>query len=176
MPAGNHPLLDPCWSSEALEFVHDGLEATRIEKVRLIAQDERALGWLRVCVRPTEDSLNCGRCEKCLRTMINLHAVGALERCPMFPSKIEPRRIARLDVVNVNHQVFFEQNIRALKERPSDARIVRALQTAIKRSHFRRDLREIAMEWLPGPFRMVRRLYRAAGRAAASEGEPHADE
>src|SRR5262245_33471063 len=32
-PWGSHPLVDPLWSTGALEFVHDGCEATRNEKV-----------------------------------------------------------------------------------------------------------------------------------------------
>ena len=40
---GSHPALDPLWSTETLEFVHDGCEATRIEKVALIAEHDVVL-------------------------------------------------------------------------------------------------------------------------------------
>ena len=34
-PLGSHPLLDPLWSSEDVELVHDGCEATRLDKLAL---------------------------------------------------------------------------------------------------------------------------------------------
>jgi hypothetical protein len=48
-PWGTHPLLDPLWSSEVLEFVHHGCGARRIEKVELLAGFGGALNNLRVC-------------------------------------------------------------------------------------------------------------------------------
>ena len=159
IPAGTHPLLDPNWNTEALAFVHDGLEATRIDKVRRIAQDERALAWLRVCPNPPEGAYNCGRCEKCIRTMINLHSAGTLERCPTFPKALDPGAIARLDVVNLNHEVYFWQNIRELKQTREDRRIAGALREAIRRAHAKRRARELARALLPGPYRVGRGIY-----------------
>ena len=37
LPEGSHPLLDPLWSTESLDVVHDGAEATRPEKVKGLA-------------------------------------------------------------------------------------------------------------------------------------------
>ena len=73
-PWGSHPLLDPLWSSDVLEFKHDGCEATRVQKVKFISEFDVVLRSLRVCSTPV---YNCGQCEKCLRTMINLHLAGA---------------------------------------------------------------------------------------------------
>ncbi|MDJ0851494.1 MAG: hypothetical protein QNK04_24230, partial [Myxococcota bacterium] len=53
-PWGSHPLLDPLWSSELLEFVHDGCEANRVEKADLIGGSEAALRHLRVCPKSPE--------------------------------------------------------------------------------------------------------------------------
>jgi len=170
LPAGNHPLLDPRWGTETLQFLHDGLEADRLGKVRRIAQDERALAWLRVCGHPPAGALNCGRCEKCLRTMINLHVVGALERCTTLPHEFDLRSISQLEVVNINHQVYFEQNIRALQGSAADRRIARALQRAIHASGRRRAIRRTAQAVLPGPYRFLRRMVRG-GETAQKEGE-----
>jgi hypothetical protein len=38
LPSGAHPLLDPLWSTESLTFFHDGCEASRLGRIRLIAQ------------------------------------------------------------------------------------------------------------------------------------------
>ena len=49
-PFGSHPDLDPNWSTEILEFVHEA-EVDKIEKCRLIGQYEVALQTLHVCLR-----------------------------------------------------------------------------------------------------------------------------
>lgn len=88
IPYGSHPLLDPNYSSGTLKIRHDGFVLSRLDKVRLVAGWEPALMNLRVCNRQQEyrsDMLNCGRCEKCLRTMLELKLLGALERTKAFP-------------------------------------------------------------------------------------------
>ncbi|MFD0345158.1 hypothetical protein ACFQ0M_01880 [Kitasatospora aburaviensis] len=51
-PFGSHPVLDHLWSSESLEIVHDGADATRAEKVaRRLARSDLALQNLTVCWR-----------------------------------------------------------------------------------------------------------------------------
>jgi len=50
IPHGSHPLLDPLWSTESTRIIHDGADATRIDKVASqIAQSPVALEHLRVC-------------------------------------------------------------------------------------------------------------------------------
>ncbi len=70
VPLGSHPLTDPLWSNGSVQIVHDGAEARRVDKVMKIARDGNALANLRVCF--TDMNINCGRCSKCLRTMIPL--------------------------------------------------------------------------------------------------------
>ena len=87
-PWGTHPLLDPLWATEQVSFVHDGCEADRTEKVCFIARSSLVLDTLRVCPGYTP-AYNCGRCRKCLRTMIDLMLADALERCATLPSEID---------------------------------------------------------------------------------------
>src|SRR5262249_14111684 len=75
---GSHPLLDPLWSTECTTIVHDGTEATRMNKVAAVAGSDVALRWLRVCWENPNGEYNCGRCAKCLRTMASLRILGAL--------------------------------------------------------------------------------------------------
>jgi hypothetical protein len=89
-PYGTHPLLDPLYSSSDLRIRHDGIELSRLEKTRLIAGWDVALQNLRVCNQYRQyrsGSLNCGRCEKCVRTMLELLALGALDKTNVFPSQ-----------------------------------------------------------------------------------------
>jgi uncharacterized SAM-binding protein YcdF (DUF218 family) len=84
-PLGSHPDLDHLWSSEEVELVHDGVEAERLEKVRLLAGSEAARRSLRVCWTNDGGAYNCGHCEKCVHTMLALAAVGDPEAFPTFP-------------------------------------------------------------------------------------------
>lgn len=96
-PWGSSPLLDPHWSDGRIRFLHDGCEASRLDKVRSVASCDLALQTLRVCFFNT-DRMNCSRCEKCQRTMMALRACGALERSPAFPSGLDLRTTRRLSI------------------------------------------------------------------------------
>lgn len=84
---GTHPLLDPNYSSTDLRVIHDGIRFSRLEKVSLIAQWEAGLQNIRSCWDPfrAADTLNCGLCEKCLRTMTQLLVFDKLKSCQAFP-------------------------------------------------------------------------------------------
>jgi hypothetical protein len=86
-PHGHHPLLDDRLSSGALRAVPGLPYRTRHEKVGLLAAWPEALEVLHPCFLredPAPGRVNCGTCEKCLRTMLSLEAFGALARTPAF--------------------------------------------------------------------------------------------
>lgn len=142
VPWGSHRVLDPLWSSEDLEFVYDGCEATRIQKAALIATSEIAMASLRVCFHNTRNTHNCGRCEKCLRTMVNLYAAGALEHCTTFPNRVDVRLIKRLSIFNELERGRIRENLRALENRPEAREIVRALTLVLNRPRWRGHLNQ----------------------------------
>ena len=95
-PWGTHPLVDAHFSSADMRIIHDGLTLTRLDKIRLVAGWDLALRHLRVCNRFAnyrKDQLNCGQCEKCVRTMLGLLAIGALEKTNAFPVKDVSREL-----------------------------------------------------------------------------------
>lgn len=96
-PWGSHPLLDPLFGTEAVAFVHDGIEHSRAEKAALLARTPEARDHLFVCFEPGGDGIpNCGRCEKCLRTMLELLAGGGLADSRVFPRDVQPAAILAL--------------------------------------------------------------------------------
>lgn len=97
---GSHPLLDPRWSSECVEIVHDGADATRVEKLRKISKHEAPRRHLRVCWENRNGDYNCGRCEKCLRTAVAARAAGVSDH---FATLRAPRlhEIARVKLGGV---------------------------------------------------------------------------
>jgi hypothetical protein len=117
IPWGSHPLLDPLWSTETLEVVHDGCESSRMAKVESVASSRIALRHLRVCNRQ-EAAYNCEVCEKCTRTMVSLRLAGALDRCPTFSHQLDLRRVARHVLESEDTRVFARSNLaRALELR-----------------------------------------------------------
>ena len=87
MPWGSHPLLEPNYSSSDLQIRYDGAWMTRLDKLRHIVDWKPAMRNLRTCFHAfrSPDVLNCGKCEKCLRTMVELLVLGKLEKCEAFP-------------------------------------------------------------------------------------------
>jgi len=133
IPLGSHPLLDPLWSTETLEFIHDGCEAKRIDKVALLSEYDLALQSLRVCFFNIHGTYNCGQCEKCLRTMINLHVVGALDRCTTFETRLDMKRISKLIVLDDSTRAFVKENLKALENRQGDPKLRKALYKVLNR-------------------------------------------
>ncbi len=101
-PWGSHPLLDGNYSSSSLTIVHDALRLSRLEKARAIAEWPAAIRNLRVCISPSDGvKLNCGRCEKCLRTMLALLALGCLKQTDAFGvHDVESAAIDRIHITN----------------------------------------------------------------------------
>jgi hypothetical protein len=86
-PWGSHPAVDGLFSSQRVTVIHDGARFSRLEKVRDLAGWPAALAALRVCPgKPARLEANCGRCEKCLRTRLELLAAGVAETEALGPS------------------------------------------------------------------------------------------
>jgi hypothetical protein len=102
---GSHPLLDPLWSSEAVELRHDGADRTRLEKVRTIAEHEAARRHLRVCWQNVGDRYNCGECEKCVRTAVAARVVGVGGAFDLLPEPTT-RAVARVQLDGPSHAWF----------------------------------------------------------------------
>ncbi len=136
-PWGSHPVVDHHWSGEHLRFEHDGCEATRVQKIQLISKTPAALSALRVCWMSSDGVYNCGICNKCVRTMISLVAIGALARASSFPHTLSPGAVARLKLHKPNDMLFAAENIRALQDSGASPEILSALQKALSRSRLR---------------------------------------
>lgn len=132
-PWGTHPLTDPLWGSENLEFIHDGNEASRTEKAAMLAKSDVAMQSLRVCFNNLDSAYNCGHCEKCIRTMINLQAVGALSRCTTFPEKLDLKEIRRLSIMGDARRIFLKENLQALEGRPEEKELYEILLRLYRR-------------------------------------------
>lgn len=92
-PWGSHPLLDPLYGSSAIDVRHENFGPPREERTACVGRAKELLPWLIVCAQgPLEPGRNnCGRCEKCLRTMLALHLADALEEDgPFAAGDVDP--------------------------------------------------------------------------------------
>ncbi|MCF8261482.1 MAG: hypothetical protein K9J12_11965 [Melioribacteraceae bacterium] len=137
VPYGSHPLLDPMWSSDRIKIIHDGCESTRLEKLKVISKNEFALNNLRVCFAKKENQkeFNCCTCEKCVRTMIGLHALGVLEKCKSFKKPLDLKNIYKIDVTP-NKKAGYSTLLYELEKFPGNEKICSAISKIMNKPHF----------------------------------------
>lgn len=80
-PAHYEYLLFALCGLSHLSIRLDGVAQNRVQKVADLVDYEPAMRFLNVCHEITEDGRNCSYgCAKCMRTMLDLDACGALEK------------------------------------------------------------------------------------------------
>jgi hypothetical protein len=153
-PWGSHPLLDPLWSTDDVEIVHDGCEADRIRKSAMIAQSEIALRNLRVCFFKPEDGINCCKCEKCLRSMATLRLMGALDRCNTFPLGLDLEALAWIKIPDDGVYRSYQNLLQVVKMSGNDPELEKALYECISNYKYRvlaEELNEEMVSFLESP-------------------------
>jgi hypothetical protein len=88
------PWVDRLLSTDHLRIIHHGADFHRVEKVEEIADWEIAREILWVCIeyKFEKQGWNCSRCEKCVRTMIPLFALGKLDKFKTFARPLHTNR------------------------------------------------------------------------------------
>jgi hypothetical protein len=136
---GSQPSLDPLWSTERTNIAHDGAEASRARKVRYLADRAVALSNLKVCY--SADTVdNCGKCGKCLNTMVPLHAAGVLDAGPRFDARLSPWRVARIPL-NRPRRLYLRDFLDDLND---GSKLTRRLRMAIEWRLFSDEVRQVA--------------------------------
>jgi hypothetical protein len=132
-PWGSHLLTDPLWSTNTIEIIHDGAEASRPGKMKEVCQNQCALETLRVCLDRTSGKYNCGTCEKCLRTMLNLHVYDRLQQCRTFSNELTFRRVAKICIKSDFVKMEYQELLQALKlNRPGSVHIAAIIMILIR--------------------------------------------
>ena len=111
-PNGSHPLLEPNYSSVDLRIRYDGTDLSRFERTKLVVDWGLPLPYLRVCNKYTlyeQDRFNCCRCEKCVRTMLALLALGVLGESRAFP--VHDVSEEMLNNISITRQPFFYKEL-----------------------------------------------------------------
>lgn len=108
IPWGSNPVTDWMMSSDSFQIIHDGAAFIRREKLREIANWPEAMQNLRVCWQGEQKDRNCGRCEKCIRTILSFR-VMALPMPPCFEQDITDRQILDLHNLQPGHIYYLNE-------------------------------------------------------------------
>ena len=74
---GSYELLSlNVFSTPQIRIYSEGMGLTRLEKLRNVVKYEPSYKYLNVCL---DDGDNCGICEKCVRTLLGIDALGSLD-------------------------------------------------------------------------------------------------
>lgn len=132
---GSSPLLDEMFSTRSMRVLHDGSEVTRPMKIAKILEwdPELVLPHLRVCIHNSGGAFNCGKCYKCVRTAVVLHALGLWDRATTFPDKSTGHWER---VMNHDHLVLTEENLEFAREHGAERKLTTMLERVVRRKRF----------------------------------------
>jgi hypothetical protein len=179
---GSCPMLDPLYGTSGLEIRHEPNPLTRFERIRAIAEEPGLLENLIVCLAfPTAPQINCGECEKCLRTMTALIALGKLGEARLFPARgVTPEllRAARLDA---DTTVYWDDHLPLLAEN-GRGDLLDAIAEGRERTRrvaswnadegFKGSLRRLDRRYLGGRLLRLRRRLSARGAPSRPLADP----
>lgn len=152
---GSRPDIDPLNGSRHVEIEHVAGSWTRLQKIRAIANEPLVQRHLRVCWKNVGNSLNCGRCEKCVRTMIELDVCGVLGRFAGFARG--QRLVAAIDGLPAIEELLVPFYAESLRHGPSAA-VAAATRRLLGRSPHSPTSGNASTIRMPRPPRPRRRL------------------
>ncbi|HVF40397.1 MAG TPA: hypothetical protein VM939_10885 [Gemmatimonadaceae bacterium] len=142
-PEGSHPWIDPDYSTETITVHHAQTVLNRLEKTRIVADWTEGMSVLRSCYYrsiPRNGLINCGECEKCIRTMLALAALGKLNEAPTFPTRdVTAAMVDSLNMESNNDRMYLLQCREPLK---SSGRVDLVAAIDRKISRYRREVRK----------------------------------
>jgi hypothetical protein len=133
MPVGIHPDLDPLWSTQTTNLIHYCYGISRVEKVKDLANNPMAQKHLRVCWENRNGAYNCGKCSKCVRTMLALYIAGALSNFD-FPTKLSPELVRAINYTPDPSALLHTELILHELQRRGEVQLANALSQALERN------------------------------------------
>jgi hypothetical protein len=144
IPFGSHPLTDHLWSSEVSKIVHSDASVARSIKTIEILKDKFVSDNLIVCWH--EPDKNCGKCGKCLRTMMVLEIAGIESEA--FPHPFKASDAVRLGCESFSDLSFFRENLDLAIA--YDDKMVKPLKKAVRKNALKLYVKEYDNQFLGG--------------------------
>lgn len=135
-PWGSTEITDPLLSTSATRTEPHGAGYDRFEKLAFLARFPLVLDTLHVCWEERSAG-NCGRCEKCFRTLVALDILGIRDRAATFPR--ERLDLGRLAAVWKDRPLFIRvyEQLGAHAAAAGRDDIVAAIEACLARSRSR---------------------------------------
>ena len=150
-PYGSNMAINHLLGNPWFPVVSTGGTHRRIERVEFLRDHPVLLEELRVCYQPHASGSNCGHCEKCVRTQLELRAVGLGEAAGRaFPSPMTVQDVLGATINNPTVLMHFEDILERLS--PDDElrrpvqRWVKEQRSAKKPQRRGQDARVTALE------------------------------
>lgn len=144
LPHASSPLVDPMWSCDEQTVRHFSCRANRQEKVETVARyAPYLLKGLRVCYKNTGGAYNCGTCEKCMRTQLQLLLGGYQELAKTFDQEISAEALRRLKLPWKRKNGYtwdFWQKIRADLGAIGEIELEKSLVLSMRRNSVKRSI------------------------------------
>jgi hypothetical protein len=164
LPYGSNPITDPLLSSQSFSIICDGASFSRVQKIQEIANWHEAYSNLRVCWEGSQADKNCGRCEKCIRTILNFRVLG-LGLPPCFEQDVTDEQILGIQGLHTAQLIELYPILEAAKAAGISESWVKALEVCIKQhqraelyKRYKQALRQQLPEPLKAGIRHVRSL------------------
>jgi hypothetical protein len=156
---------------------------SRLEKTRLVAEWDTALQNLRVCNKIPYGTLvegsafNCGKCEKCVRTMLALLALDVLKKTRAFGVTDVSAEAILAHKLEINGDVsdLYAELVPLLQEQgrrdlfPAIRKLVKTGRKAQKREEWKARVRDIDRKYIGGWLTTFRRLMQT-GKYVPTQG------
>ncbi len=118
------------FGNERAQMRIEGRTRTRVEKVAAVAASGLARDTLRVCWQNVPGTVNCGHCQKCVRTHVALAANGGLGSISTLPDAIDVEALAAHPTETRSDRAYLDE-IRVVARTNGMDDIVAALDRAL---------------------------------------------
>ena len=133
LPWGMNPITDRYLSNKTFEFIADGYEHNRTQRASFIKEWQIGIDNLRVCWKNVDKSKNCGFCEKCIRTKLNMF-VNGVKYMKSMPTQFSFAELNKLPNLDDFHLKFYEESLDfAQKNKTLPDEDIKRLETFISR-------------------------------------------
>jgi hypothetical protein len=133
LPWGNSSVTNPLLSGVSFPIHTCGGGYTRAEKIREISGYESVRSHIRVCWETLGSGLNCGICEKCVRTRLMFFVAGC-DEIPAFPVHLTADAVSRIQIRSEVQRRYFLDILKHPRANLLDSNIRRALHRVTQQS------------------------------------------
>ncbi len=127
---GSHPLTDRFLSTGSFQIIHDAAGYGRATKLQTISEWPEAFRNLRVCWSALRKDENCGRCGKCVMTILSAlyHGLPVPES---FPDGISADTLIQLNDLDEEHTNLMDISLSVFRNSKVPEQLVRALERCV---------------------------------------------